>query len=181
MSKPFTRKQGEYLAYIADYIALHGRSPAEADIVAFFKVSPPTVHQMIASLEKRGLIARQPGKARSIRLLIEPELLPALPGTASAPSMPSLAAASVATGLRVISRLLESPSARAMDAERLAALVARAADAIGELVLSMVEDEGAAKGVRERVLERAVEHYQRLAPSTFSANGDAFRRLLAAQ
>lgn len=181
MSKPFTVKQGEYLAYIANYIALHGRSPSEADLGAFFKVSPPSVHQMVITLEKRELIAREPGKARSIRLLLEPDQLPALPGTASAPSMSSLAAAAIATGLRVISSLMESPSAWAMDAERLAALVARAADAVGELVSSMIEDESAAKGIRERVLERAVEQYQKLNPARSNQSGEAFRRLLAAQ
>jgi hypothetical protein len=38
----------------------------------FFLVTPPSVHQMVLSLEKAGLIARQPGIARSIALAVDP-------------------------------------------------------------------------------------------------------------
>jgi DNA-binding MarR family transcriptional regulator len=44
----------------------------------YFRVSPPTVHQMVLTLEKRGFITREPGKARSIRVLLLPEELPYL-------------------------------------------------------------------------------------------------------
>jgi DNA-binding MarR family transcriptional regulator len=44
----------------------------------FFGVTPPTVHQMVLSLERAGFIHRTPGTARSIRLIIPPESLPAL-------------------------------------------------------------------------------------------------------
>ena len=44
----------------------------------FFRVSGPAVHQMLVGLEKSGLISRQPGVARSIRLLVEREALPEL-------------------------------------------------------------------------------------------------------
>lgn len=43
-----------------------------------FRVTPPTVHQMALTLERAGLIKRQPGVARSIELLIDPENLPIL-------------------------------------------------------------------------------------------------------
>lgn len=43
-----------------------------------FRVTPPTAHRMVLELEQRGLISRQPGQARSITLLVPPELLPAL-------------------------------------------------------------------------------------------------------
>jgi DNA-binding MarR family transcriptional regulator len=42
------------------------------------QVSPPSVHQMILTLEAHGLIERTPGQARSIRLLIAREELPDL-------------------------------------------------------------------------------------------------------
>jgi DNA-binding MarR family transcriptional regulator len=67
-SKPFTAKQGQYLAYIYYYTKIHGRPPAESDLQRFFRVTPPVVHQMIKTLEARGLIERQPGAARSILL-----------------------------------------------------------------------------------------------------------------
>jgi Mn-dependent DtxR family transcriptional regulator len=44
----------------------------------YFEVSPPSVHQMVLTLESLGLIRRQPGVARSIELLVAPEDLPIL-------------------------------------------------------------------------------------------------------
>ena len=46
----------------------------------YFRVTPPSVHQMILTLEKHGLITRIPGRARSIELLVPPAELPALAG-----------------------------------------------------------------------------------------------------
>ena len=43
-----------------------------------FRVSPPSVHQMVLTLERAGLIRRQPGVPRSIKLLVAPEELPIL-------------------------------------------------------------------------------------------------------
>jgi Mn-dependent DtxR family transcriptional regulator len=74
----FTPRQGQYLAFIYAYSRLHRRSPAEADMQRHFEVSPPTVHQMVLALERAGLIRRQARVARSIELLIPPELLPIL-------------------------------------------------------------------------------------------------------
>lgn len=78
MKKAYTGKQGQYLAFIHYYGKIHGRPPAEAEMQQYFRVSPPSVHQMILTLEKRGLIERTPGQARSIRLLISREELPDL-------------------------------------------------------------------------------------------------------
>jgi Mn-dependent DtxR family transcriptional regulator len=74
----FTAKQGQYLAFIHAYTLVNGRPPAEADLQRFFQVTPPSVHQMVLTLERSGLIQRQPGTARSIKLLVEPETLPPL-------------------------------------------------------------------------------------------------------
>ena len=78
MAKTVTDKQGQYLAFICDYTVINGRPPAEADLQRFFRVTPPTIHQMILRLEGRGLISRNPGTARSIRLLIDPDEIPRL-------------------------------------------------------------------------------------------------------
>jgi len=74
----FTTKQGQYLAFIYAYTRVMGRPPAEADLQKHFRVSPPTVHQMVLTLERQGLIRRTPAVARSIELLVPPELLPIL-------------------------------------------------------------------------------------------------------
>lgn len=57
---------------------LHRRSPAEADFQDYFRVSPPTVHEMLRTLVRRKFISRAPGAPRSIRLLLRPEQIPAL-------------------------------------------------------------------------------------------------------
>lgn len=83
-SRPaFTPKQGQYLAFIYAYTLVNGRPPAEADMMRFFRVTPPTVHQMVLTLEQAGLISRQPGVPRSIAVLIDRSALPELnPGHA---------------------------------------------------------------------------------------------------
>ena len=66
------------MAFIYAYTLVLGRPPAEADLQHYFAVSPPSVHQMVLTLERHGLIRRQPRVARSIELLVPPELLPIL-------------------------------------------------------------------------------------------------------
>jgi len=74
----FTEKQGHYLAFIYTYSRMFRRPPAETDMQRHFRVSPPSVHQMVITLERAGLIRRQPGVPRSIELLVAPEDLPIL-------------------------------------------------------------------------------------------------------
>ena len=77
-SKPFTHKQGQYLAFIYYYSKVNGQPPAEADMQRYFHVSPPSVHQMILALEANGFIERIPGQGRSLRVLLAREDLPDL-------------------------------------------------------------------------------------------------------
>src|SRR5436190_17636662 len=72
----FTPTQGRYLAFIHAYINLHGYPPAEADIAAAMCVSPPSVNQMVKMLEKKGLVLRHPGEARSLELLVPENEIP---------------------------------------------------------------------------------------------------------
>jgi Mn-dependent DtxR family transcriptional regulator len=74
----FTQTQGQYLAFIYAYSRIFKRPPAEADMRRHFDVTAPSVHQMVMTLEKAGLISRTPVAARSIQLLVPPELLPIL-------------------------------------------------------------------------------------------------------
>ena len=76
--KPFTAKQGQYLAYIHLYTRLHRRPPAETEMQEYFRVSPPSVHQMVLTLERAGFIRRQPRTPRSIEVLVDPNQLPDL-------------------------------------------------------------------------------------------------------
>lgn len=74
----FTAKQGQYLACLHLYRKLHRSSPAETEIAEYFRVSPPTVHQMIVKLEEKGLITREPGVARSVRVAVPRSEIPQL-------------------------------------------------------------------------------------------------------
>jgi DNA-binding MarR family transcriptional regulator len=74
----FTPRQGQYLAFIHAYTLVNGRPPAQADIQRFFQVTPPSVHQMLLTLERSGLISRRPGVARSIVVLVDRYALPEL-------------------------------------------------------------------------------------------------------
>src|SRR5829696_3696226 len=62
----FTDKQGPYLAFLDAYTRVNGRPP---------------VHHMVLTLERAGLIRRQPGLARSIEVLVDPKRLPVLSRT----------------------------------------------------------------------------------------------------
>ena len=74
----FTKSQGQYLAFIVAYAKLNRRPPAEADFQRYFEVTPPSVHNMIITLERRGLIKRTPGRPRSIVLSIPLREVPPL-------------------------------------------------------------------------------------------------------
>jgi repressor LexA len=74
----YTAKQGQYLSFIYYFSKIHGESPSEAEMQHYFHVTPPSVHKMIVELENKGLIARTPGKSRSIKLLLSRAELPDL-------------------------------------------------------------------------------------------------------
>lgn len=72
----FTPTQGRYLAFIHAYTELHGIPPAESEIAAALCVSPPSVNQMVKTLEKKGLLLRQPGQARALEILVPADEIP---------------------------------------------------------------------------------------------------------
>jgi Mn-dependent DtxR family transcriptional regulator len=78
VKKSYTHKQGQYLAFIYYYTKVNGRAPSEADMQKYFGVTPPSVHQMVVTLEANSLIDRVPGLGRSVRLLVPREGLPDL-------------------------------------------------------------------------------------------------------
>jgi DNA-binding MarR family transcriptional regulator len=78
MKPAYTERQGQFLSYLYQYSMLNGCAPSEADMQRFFQVTPPSVHQMVLTLERRGFIQRIPGQARSITLIVPPESLPLL-------------------------------------------------------------------------------------------------------
>ncbi len=77
----FTRRQGQFLAFIHLYRQLHRQGPAESDLVQYFRVTPPAAHGMVVRLEQQGLVTRQPGVPRSVRVAIPEEEIPQLEGS----------------------------------------------------------------------------------------------------
>ena len=76
-----TKLYGQARSVFGLHLRLHTRArppPAEADLQRHFGVSPPSVHQMVLTLERAGFIRRQPRTPRSIELLIDPTQLPDL-------------------------------------------------------------------------------------------------------
>lgn len=134
----FTKTQGEYLAFIHRYTALHGVPPAEAEIQAHFGTAPPSIHQMIVTLERRGLIARTPRTPRSIRVLVPPDDLPELRGD---------------TRDVVASRSAERVDALIRLTER---ILTRLRDPTREHLAGVVRDE-VAKAIREALVDELRE------------------------
>lgn len=74
----FTKKQGQYLTFIYYYQKLNRIAPAHADFQKYFITTPASVNDMLKTLERKGLIKKERGKARSIELLVPKEDLPEL-------------------------------------------------------------------------------------------------------
>lgn len=72
----FTPRQGQHLAFIHACTLVNARPPAQVDMQRFFRVTPPTVHQMLITLEMAGLISRKPGVARCVTVLVGRDILP---------------------------------------------------------------------------------------------------------
>jgi len=72
----FTPTQGKYLSYIHAYTVGFGLPPAESEIAEAIGVSAPSVNQMVKTLQSKGLIHREPGVARSIKILIDESTIP---------------------------------------------------------------------------------------------------------
>jgi DNA-binding MarR family transcriptional regulator len=70
-----TERQGQFPAYIHQYGIVNGCAPSEADMQRYFQITPPSVHTMVLTLERRGFIRREPGQARSITVIVPPESL----------------------------------------------------------------------------------------------------------
>jgi hypothetical protein len=85
----FTPTQGRYLAFIHAYTSLRGFPPSEAEIAAAMVVSAPSVSNMVKTLEKKGLIRREPLVSRAIEILVPAEEIPAWNARKTSPSKPT--------------------------------------------------------------------------------------------
>jgi len=191
MTSKFTEKQGQYLAFIYHYALLHGQAPAETDLQQYFKTSPPSVHNMVLTLERAGLITRVPRTPRSIRIAVPVSELPPLGGPkpeGGAPissiggeprpvPVPRLASL-------VVQKLFDEYEAARLDDEDFAPLVRSVADAVEAEALEAGATSGTARATREAVLDQAVGIYVRICAENDPEGADAaddakhFRRLM---
>ena len=106
MTKKYTAKQGQYLAFFYYYAKVNGQPPAETDIARYFGVTPESAHEMIVTLEKRGFITKPLGRPP-----VDPR--PPCEGGAAGPgvrlraacTVMALAARQAMCGLRTCSRI----------------------------------------------------------------------------
>jgi hypothetical protein len=163
MTSPFTVRQGQVLAFIHGFIAKHGVAPSYDEIAAHFGTTSPSVNGMIKTLERRGLLSRIPGVARSLRVLVPPSQLPSgeFGSRARAPSraareapaasaLDAAAAAAVAV-LDVVMPLL-TPGARRVPGED---VVMEAAHAVCSSLTRLGLDETASVEAARRVAAEA--------------------------
>jgi hypothetical protein len=74
----YTLHEGQILAFIYNYTQITGEPPLERDIQNYFDLDAAAVHQLIETLEENRFISRVPGQERSVRVLVPPQMLPAL-------------------------------------------------------------------------------------------------------
>jgi hypothetical protein len=70
-AKNFSHKRGQYLAFIHLYTRLHRQAASRNRYAGIFS-RQPTFGSPLLTLERAGLIRRQPRVARSIEMLIDP-------------------------------------------------------------------------------------------------------------
>jgi hypothetical protein len=142
----FTPTQGRYLAFIRAYTDLHGYPPSESEIATAICVSPPSVNQMVKMLEKKGLIDRQPGQPRSIRVRVPESDIPPWNNRkrAANPSRPyhepsriAAAPASPPANLYVLSIFLQSGPIRERSAPK---EISRVIEIRGDQTLDQLHD-----------------------------------------
>ncbi|WP_437763430.1 hypothetical protein WMF27_41025 [Sorangium sp. So ce281] len=165
----FAETQGRYLAFLRAYTAVHGHAPSEAEMQQFFRVSPPSVHRMILALEQRGLITREPGVARSIRVLVPAAELPPLDGGEPGPPGRSVADSTddpreramivEQMGREVVKVMLARAIDIGIDDANSLPMIAAAADAVKKMVREAGIASRSARLVRERVLDIAEKEY----------------------
>jgi SOS-response transcriptional repressor LexA len=149
------------LAFIHRFTAKHGVAPSFEEIASHFGTSSPSVHGMIKTLERRSLLSRVPGVARSLRVLVPASLLPGSefgppvsgrkhPREGSHPA-PSSADVAFAAAVSVLDVLTEGLGAKA-DAS---GFVLKAAEAVYVSLLKTGMDREEAQEVARRVAAEA--------------------------
>lgn len=67
MSPQPTPRQSELLEKLHQFIRKTGRLPSQGDMAKAMKCSKHTIRELIAPLERKGLVTRTPGVANSLK------------------------------------------------------------------------------------------------------------------
>ncbi len=66
-----SKRQAEILAFIEEFQKTKRYSPSLKEMARRFNISIPTVHQHVASLQKKGLLTKKKGERRAMQVLNE--------------------------------------------------------------------------------------------------------------
>ncbi|MBF0626570.1 MAG: repressor LexA [Magnetococcales bacterium] len=66
-----TPGQLRMLAAIKEFIAGHAMAPTVAELGEMLGIKPPSVHEQIAAMIRKGMVRRVPRKARSLEVVVE--------------------------------------------------------------------------------------------------------------
>lgn len=175
-----TVRQAEYLDFIQHYSEVHRRPPSEGDIVQYFGVSAPAVHQMILTLEARGFVARSPGKARAIRVLVAPTQRSLGERSSSGVRQPtrteeptSAEEATISVGNEVLSRLFAHNDRYQMDDSEFAPLVGCLLDGVDSGLRAAGVASDVADQARRHLLEQALRTYTAACAQNDPSGADA--------
>jgi hypothetical protein len=158
------------------------RSPSEGDMARYFGVSAPSVHQMILTLEARGFLARDTGKARATQVLVPPPprrtprgsspsaVQPAVP-PAGEPT--SVVEAATSVGGEILSRLFALADQVPLDDAEFAPLVGCVLDGVDAGLRAAGATRDVAGEARNRLLEEALRKYTALCAQNDPSGADA--------
>jgi hypothetical protein len=167
MTTRFTARQGEFLAFIQQFTERHGVAPSFGEIAAHFGISSPSVNGMIKTLERRGLINRVPGAARTLRVVVPVELLPEIgygrsPRHAArtskvGPLRPQATPSSVAvtTAIAVLDALMPDLLERGASASDVNRVVVEAGAGVGRMLAAAGVPEGESHAALRRIVAEA--------------------------
>lgn len=167
VARPLTTRQQQYVAFLRDFTRLHGKAPAEAEIARYFQVSAPSVHTMLVKLERLGAIAREPRKARSVRVLVPPSGISQLdrlraPGPGRIEDDSSSRVAAVDVACAVVNELFEVMVRQELDDEDFFPVLGAVARATHGVLLAAGRGRAEAARARRTVLTHAAQSYAQL-------------------
>jgi SOS-response transcriptional repressor LexA len=114
-----TPRQAEYLDFIRRFTERWGIPPSFEEIGQHFMTTPPSVNNMVKTLEARGFLTRVPGQPRTLRVLLPEGRGASIEAQPHRPA-PASGTAEVATAVQLASLVIERlvPALQGVSAEQ---------------------------------------------------------------